>query len=116
MKIVIDESVSLSVVQFLRSINHEVLAIMEEPTAGISDRDVFELAKNEQSMLITRDHHFTNNLRFPPDETEFILYIRKGNLTSEEEKELIRWFFKSYNFNDLKGRLITLSTDRVKIR
>lgn len=116
MKIIVDDSVSYGVVSYLKEIGFEVTAIMETPTAGLKDPDIFELVKKEKAVLITRDHHFTNSLRFPPEETNCIIFIRKGNLTSQEEIELIKWFFNSYSISNFKGRLVTISTDHVKVR
>ncbi len=93
-----------------------ITGIMENPTSGLEDKDVFELVINNKAVLITRDHHFTNNLRFPASETSCIIYIRKGNLTSTEEIDLIKWFFESYSISNFNGRLVTISPDRVKVR
>jgi len=116
MKIVVDESVSFGVVDYLRYAGYEVTAIMEKPTTGLEDKGVFELVKNEKAVLITRDHHFANSLRFPPSETECIIYIRKGNLTATKEINLIKWFFESYSISGFRGRLITITPGRVNVR
>ena len=78
--------------------------------------EVFEIVKNEDAVLITRDNHFTNGFRFPPNETECIIFIRKGNLTSNEEANLIKWFFESYSISDFKGHLVSISKDHIKVR
>ena len=116
MKIVVDESVSFGVATYLRSQGHDLIAIAEDTTSGLKDTDVFEIVKQEKAVLITRDHHFTNSLRFPPEETTCIIFIRKGNLTSQEEIDLIKWFFDSYKMSNFKGRLITISIDHVRVR
>ena len=115
MKIVVDESVSFGVVSFLREEGHDVIAIVEN-SSGLKDQNVFELVKKEKRALITRDHHFTNNLTFPSQDTSCIIFIRKGNLTLQEEIDLIKRFFNSFSISDFKGRLITLSKDHVKVR
>lgn len=116
MKIIVDESVSYGVVSYLRSDGHEVIAITEDPTSGLTDTEVFAIASEDKAVLITRDHHFTNNFRFPPEETSCIIFIRKGNLTSEEEIDLIKWFLNTYSISDFKGQLVTIFKDRVKVR
>ena len=115
MKIVVDESVSFGVVSFLRDESYDVIAIVED-SSGLKDKNVFSLVKKEKGILITRDHHFTNNLRFPSKDTLCIIFIRKGNLTSQEEMDLIKWFFDSFSISDFKGRLVTLSKGHVKVR
>lgn len=116
MKIVVDESVSYGVISYLRSVGYKVIAITENPTSGLKDPEVFDIVKKEKAVLITRDHHFTNNFRFPPEETSCIIFIRKGNLTSQEEIDLVKWFFTSYSISDFEGRLVTIFKDHVKVR
>jgi Domain of unknown function (DUF5615) len=69
---------------------HQIVAVAEAGTSGNSDEEVFLLARNTKAILITRDYHFTNPLRFPPNKTAGIIYIRQGNPTSEEEIHLYR--------------------------
>ena len=116
MIIVIDESVSYGVVSYLRSLGNRVIAIAEPSTTGLQDSDVFQIVKRENATLITRDNHFTNNIRFPSEQTSCIIFIRKGNLTSAEEIDLIKWFFESYDIDDFDGRLVSISKDHVKVR
>ena len=116
MKIVVDENVSYEVAQYLKDIGHDVIAIAVAEHSGLPDSDIFELAKKEKAILLTRDHHFTNSLRFPPDEVSCIIFIRKGNLRSREELDLIKWFFQSFDISDFEGRLVTISRGSVKVR
>jgi len=116
MKIVVDESVSYGAASYLKSKGYNVIVVAETGVSGLKDSDVFNIVKKENAILIARDNHFTNSLRFPPDETTCIIFIRKGNLTSHEEIDLLKWFFNSYSILDFKGRLVSISKDRVKVR
>ncbi|MEW6215149.1 MAG: DUF5615 family PIN-like protein [Nitrospirota bacterium] len=116
MRIVVDESVSYGVAVTLREAGHSVIAIAESPTSGIIDEDIFNLVIENSAVLITRDYHFTNAVRFPPDRTGGIIYIRRGNLTSAEEIALVQKFLSAYPHEEYLGRLATLYKDSVKIR
>ncbi|MBN2088809.1 DUF5615 family PIN-like protein [candidate division KSB1 bacterium] len=116
MKIVIDESISYGVVTFLRDEGHSVIAIAEQPTSGTEDEAIFEIVKGEKAILITRDHHFTNNLRYPPQYTAGIIFIRKGNLKSDQEINLIKIFLTKFAHQDFAGKLVTLYPGSVKMR
>ena len=116
MKIVVDESVSYGVVLFLRKKGYEVISIAEGVTSGLQDPDVYKLVQKNNAVLITRDHHFTNSLRFPPREVLCIIFIRKGNLTSKEEIDLVEWFLSSHSFDQFPQKLLTISKDKIKIR
>jgi len=115
-KFVVDESVSYAVAVELRSKGHEVLAISEKKHSGSSDREVFNLTGGEKAILITRDFHFTNSLRFPPRSTEGIIFLRKGNLRAENEVKIVLDFIDKGGLALLKGRLATLDARRVKVR
>jgi len=116
MKIVLDESVSYGLGEALRHEGHEIIAIAEAATAGNTDEEVFRLVCEVKAVLITRDYHFTNHLRFPADMTSGIIYIRHGNLTSEEEIQLVAKFLSKHPSSEYSGRLATLYRDSVKIR
>ncbi|MEK6699391.1 MAG: DUF5615 family PIN-like protein [Nitrospirota bacterium] len=116
MKIVLDESVSYGLAEVLLRDGHQIVAIAASATSGNSDEEVFALACNSKSVLITRDYHFTNPLRFPPEKTGGIIYIRHGNLTSEEEILLVTKFLSNHPYTEFSGRLATLYRDSVKIR
>jgi predicted nuclease of predicted toxin-antitoxin system len=116
MKIIVDENVSYGVALALREAGYDVIAIAESPTSGIVDEENFELVVNTSSVLITRDYHFTNPLRFPPDKTRGIIYIRRGNLTVVEEITLVQKFLSIHSHGDYSGKLVTLYKDSAKIR
>jgi predicted nuclease of predicted toxin-antitoxin system len=116
MRIVIDENVSYEVVERLRMKGHDVLSVSEMPERGMSDEDVCALAVREEAVLVTRDYHFTNPVRFSADKTKGIIYIRHGNLRSEEEIRLVENFLHAHDLEVFKGKLVTLYKDSVMIR
>lgn len=116
MKVVVDENVSYGLVETLRSVGHSVTAIAEIPTAGIDDSEVFKIVEENTALLVTRDCHFTNAVRFPAKRTSGIIYIRRGNLTAEEEIRLVQDFLSKRPTDDYSGKLVTLYKDSIKIR
>jgi predicted nuclease of predicted toxin-antitoxin system len=114
--IVIDESVSYSLANILRDAGHTVVAIAESPTSGLSDEEIFKLTMANSAILITRDYHFTNAVRFDPKSTKGIIYIRYGNLTTTEEIGLVQGFLSKHPPEYYSGKLVTLYRDSVKIR
>ncbi|MGB2727179.1 MAG: DUF5615 family PIN-like protein [Halobacteriota archaeon] len=116
MRIVIDENVSYGLVERLQMWGYDVSSISELPERGMSDEDIYTLILDEQAVFVTRDYHFTNPIRFPAEKTEGIIYIRHGNLKSEEEITLVEDFLKSHDLGMLQGKLVTLYRDRTRIR
>lgn len=116
MKIVVDESVSLAVALRLRAKGHDVIAIAERATAGMPDPQVFALARQENAVLITRDYGFTRSVRYPPAALPGILFIREGNLRSEDEVEIVERFLRDHEPAEFSGALVTLYRSSVRIR
>ena len=115
MRFVVDENVSLSVVRGLEAAGHAVVSVAKE-SASLRDEDVYAMAVAQKAILITRDHHFANPIRFPSEKTGGIIYIRHGKLRSEEEAGLVLNFLENANFRAIKGCLVTISKERVSIR
>ena len=116
MKFLVDESVSHAVANRLRELGHQVEAISEGGLASLSDSNVFAMAIRTKSALITRDWDFTNSLLFPPDKTKGIIYIRYGNLQSEEEADLVENIIKQYSPEKIDGKLLTVYKTSASIR
>ncbi|MBT9151301.1 MAG: hypothetical protein DDT40_01492 [candidate division WS2 bacterium] len=115
MRIIVDENVSYSVVLRLKEKGHKIISIAKESKSAL-DKDVFRLALREEAILITRDYHFTNPTPYPPDKTSGIIYIRIGNLRSDEEVEIVERFFADYLPEQFKGKLVTLYKKSIRIR
>jgi len=115
MKFVVDESVSYAVVEKLRELKYEAISIAKDFTS-LNDQDVYKLAVSEKAILITRDHHFTNSIRFPPEKTNGIVYIRHGNLKTEEEARLAFEFVKKHIPEEIRGSLIILHAQHYFIK
>ena len=112
----LDENISLQVGGRLRAFGYEVVAITQHPQRGMSDEAVFALATAARDLLITRDVHFTNPIRFPPAQTSGILYVTAGNLRGREEADLIERFLKTHTPDAFDGRLVILTITGASIR
>lgn len=113
-RVVLDENVSLQVVARLEALGYEVAAISKHPERGMHDEAVFALAKG--CILVTRDAHFTNPVRFPSAETGGILFITHGNLRGRDEAELVERFLKEHQLENFTGHLAFLSPAGFRIR
>ena len=116
MVVVLDENVSLALTAALRQVGHKVIAVAETAERGMADTEVWELAKAERAVLITRDHGFTNPVRFRTQEVGAVIYLRRGNLSSEEEVALVIDFLAAHELDEYKGCLVTLWPGGARIR
>lgn len=116
MDFVLDENVSFGLAEELKASGHEVISVVERTKRGATDEEIFNLTKFHKAVLITRDYHFTNPIRFPTKDTKGIIYIRHGNLTSKEEIKLIKKFLESHSPDLFEGKLVLVSKKTVRLR
>jgi predicted nuclease of predicted toxin-antitoxin system len=115
MNFIVDENVSYGLAQELRSLGFKVISIAED-FPSLEDSKIFALLQKEKGFLFTRDYHFTNPIRFSLNPQIGIIYLRLGNIKAFEEISLALSFTKKAKWNELEGKLITVSRDEIKIR
>jgi predicted nuclease of predicted toxin-antitoxin system len=99
----LDESMELRVGRLLRSLGHDVTAIVRDYTRSISDIDVLYVAHAERRVLVTNDRDFTflvfNDFRFRPHSGVILFRLGRGG-TIEDKLNAIR-FILTHHTNDL---------------
>ena len=113
---ILDEMVSLQVASRLEGLGYEVLSVAKTSYRGVDDQNVYDLARQKSALLITRDVHFTNPVRFPPNQTAGIFYITSANLRGHQEAQLVEQFLKTHLTEVFDGRLVFLSPTGSGIR
>jgi predicted nuclease of predicted toxin-antitoxin system len=116
MKVVLDENVSSGLSGALASVGFDVFRVGMDLPSGSTDDEVFTLVRKERAILITRDHHFTNPIRFNAAKTNGIVYIHHGNLSSDQEIGIVADFLTQNSPDTFAGRLVTLYRKTVRIR
>ena len=114
MRIIVDENVPIAVAKRLSGMGREVTHVGLEAEGG-SDAEVWGLVVQESSLLLARDHHFTNSVPFNPEQCLGIVYLRKGNPTIAQEVDFVERFFQRHPPDRFAGRLVTLTPDEVRI-
>ena len=110
MRFLIDENVSADAATALRSAGHEVLTASEAGLCAHADKEVFRRAVSEVRILVTRDRHFTNPVRFPLQDTPGVFFIRHGNRTGQEEAKLVLLSASQLWPQDFANTLISIGT------
>ena len=67
MKMFANENLYEPIIDYLRSIGHDVRSIRELGLSGISDDEVYQLPCKENRVIVTMDKDFSRMLRFPPE-------------------------------------------------
>ncbi len=78
MKILVDENIPRVTVQALHSMGHDVHDLRGTPDEGIVDTKVWELAQQQQRLLITTDKGFTQ-YRNEPHHGILLIRLRQPN-------------------------------------
>jgi predicted nuclease of predicted toxin-antitoxin system len=78
-KFFVDESLGPEVTAFLREKNFNVKDVFEERLAGKSDESVFAFAWRSKRILLTHDHDFLNNRRFPEHRNPGVVVLPGGD-------------------------------------
>ena len=116
MKIVLDENVSGGLPKHLKDRGFSVFTVGGDLPAGSTDEFVFQFVVDQRAVLVTRDYHFTNPVRFNPERTLGTVYIHHGNLTSPQEIKLVLDFLSKNSLAGFEGRLVTLYMRETRIR
>lgn len=116
MKVMLDENVSGGLAHALIKLGHAVLAVGPDLPSGSPDEAVFAFILQHQAVLVTRDYHFTNPVRFDSERTQGIIYVHNGNLTSDQEIMLVADFLQRHSPEEYKGKLATLYLNSATIR
>jgi hypothetical protein len=82
---------------------------------GLKDKQIFDLAKSEERVILTLDKHFLNKVKFPPKESSGIVFIKIHPPLIDSVYFTLEKLFKSVNSPDFKGRLFTLTNSGFKV-
>ena len=116
MKFKLDENFGCRTQNLIRNSGYDVSTIREEEIQGCSDRDLFEVCRNENRCLITLDLDFSDVTQFPPGQTNGIVVIRvpqnPGIILLEQ---LIRQFLNQLETEILEEKLWIVEVGRIRI-
>lgn len=106
MDFIIDENIPVKLADWLTEKGHNPIFCLK----GSSDEDIASLAKQRKAILLTQDRHFTNTLRFPPQDFSGIIRIKIHPSYIEDITSSLEKLFKKFaNSENFRGKLIILS-------
>lgn len=111
-----DENIFPSTLKLLRSRGFDAKDVKELGLSGMTDRKLFDLAKDEDRILLTLDLHFSNISLFPPSECPGIVIIRVKPAVPSRVDKALEIFLQRMNLDRVKGALVIVSEDRFRIR
>ena len=114
MKLLIDEDVDRSIINWLGATGHDVVSIFQV-SPGASDHDVALRSTNEGRCLITRDRHFGDIIMRGDARPPGVLYLR---IRARTKQARLLAFQKSWPVveDQLIGNLTVVAIGRVRVR
>jgi predicted nuclease of predicted toxin-antitoxin system len=115
-KIFANENLFEPIIDYLRSLGHDVLSIRDAGLSGISDDEVYRRACNENSVIVTMDKDFSRMFRFPPERCGGIIVVKIYKHTVDETLSMFKKFYKSIQGKDMVKNLVIITPEGVRIR
>lgn len=113
-KILADENVDNRIVKELRNNLYQVISVLES-YRGISDKNVLQLAKDNQALILTQDRDFGIMVFAYKEKDTSIIFLRYEHTKVKEITQAIITVLNQYG-DSLYGKFVTITPSKVKIR
>jgi predicted nuclease of predicted toxin-antitoxin system len=115
MKFKLDECVDARLSINLKQAGYEAVTTRQQGLHGIEDERVYRLCKDEGSILVTLDIHFSNPLNFDPKYTPGIVVLRGPNDLFATTRKLVETLIEGLKREEPEGRLWIVELERIRI-
>ena len=116
MKMFANENLFEPIIDFLRSLGHDVLSIRDSGLSGISDDEVYQRACREKLVIVTMDKDFSRMFRFPPQKCGGIVVVKIYKRTVDETLSIFMRFYESLQEKDILENLVIITPEGVRIK
>jgi predicted nuclease of predicted toxin-antitoxin system len=116
MKMFADENLFEPIIDYLRSLGHDVISIRELGLPGISDDEVYQRACKEKQVIITMDKDFSRMFRFPAKKCGGIIVVKIYKWGVNETLSIFKRFYESLQEKDIVKNLVIITPEGVRIR
>ena len=116
MKFLVDADVPRSVAKVLISLGHDAIDIRDIKPPATPDITIYNLIKEQNRILITRDLDFSNILLYPPPPRAGIIVLRAHLLPTNEIIDIVKDLVKRIPEKELIGSLIVARKGRYRLR
>ena len=116
MKIFANENLFDPIIEYLKTLGHDVLSIRESGLSGISDDEVYQRACKENRVIVTMDKDFSRIFRFPPEKCGGIIVVKIYKRTVDETLALFKKYYHSILEKDIAKNLIIITPEGLRIK
>ena len=115
MRFFLDENFPKKAASYLEAQGHEVFDVRGTQNEGISDRDIFALARNESAIFLTSDKDFyhTIHLTEKPHNGIIVIALRQPNTQAILEK--LHWVLKNPERFGFENECILLTDSKCTV-
>jgi predicted nuclease of predicted toxin-antitoxin system len=115
-KLLLDENLSPVHARRLREAGHDAVAVVESGLGGAADSAIGDFARAQQRILVTLDADFSHILRFPPDGTAGVIWLKPWPPTETAVVTLLDGALRQLADVSLAGKLAVVEPGRIRIR
>ncbi len=116
MRMFANENLFEPIIDFLKSLGHDVLSIRDSGLSGISDDEVYQRACREKLVIVTMDKDFSRMFRFPPQKCGGIVVVKIYKRTVDETLSIFKRFYESLQEKDILENLVIITPEGIRIR
>lgn len=116
MKFFLDENLSPKLAEILRASGHASTCALEEKLSGADDHAIREFCIKHAHVLVTLDSDFGNVLRFPPNGTPGVIWLRPSGYSNQSINILMMSAIAQLQHRDLKDMLAVVDQNNIRIR
>jgi predicted nuclease of predicted toxin-antitoxin system len=115
-KLLLDENLSPAHAVRLRQAGHDAVNVLESGLGGAPDSAVRDFAMEQCRTLITLDSDFSHILRFPPEGTAGVIWLRPWPPTESAIAALLDGVVLQLADASIAGKLVVAEPGRIRIR
>jgi predicted nuclease of predicted toxin-antitoxin system len=115
-RFLLDENLSHRHAEWLRSIVKDASAVVEIGLAGASDERVWDEAQSSNSVLVSLDAHFANLLRYPPEKSAGVIWLKLDPPTELSIRNALERMLNLPDSIRFRGLLFVVEETSIRIR
>lgn len=116
MKFKFDENLPAEAAELLRQAGHDAVTVLDQSMRGAPDRDLAQVCRAEDRVLVTLDLDFSNIQAYPPAAFPGIIVLRLVQNDKASVMTALAALLPYLDREPLSGRLWILDPRRLRIR
>ena len=112
----VDENLHSDAAALLREAGHDAMTVFDQGLRGRADRQIADVCRNEQRVIVTLDLDFSDIREFPPADYAGIIVLRLLDQSRPSILRALEQVLPLLTLEPLAGDFWIIEEDRVRIR